>query len=162
MRLSMKKEQPASSTILLHDWLATEQKNNWIACVCPKNRGHFTDLAAESCILSVNPLPFPSQVNIFFVHSFYYLVHVVLTLNIVPSTKFFFPSCDSLGNHTRYITKRAKHLHPQALGWHTPIYICVAYRVEYIMITFSGISHCNLGGGGKTNSGSPLQWPSSL
>lgn len=26
MRLSMKKEQPASSTILLLDWLATEQK----------------------------------------------------------------------------------------------------------------------------------------
>ena len=54
MRLSMKKEQPASSTILLLDWLATEQKNNWIACVCPKNRGQITDLAAESCILSVN------------------------------------------------------------------------------------------------------------
>ena len=28
--------------------------------------------------------------------------------------------------------------------------------------TFSGISHWSLDGGGRTNSGSPLQWPSSL
>lgn len=53
MRLSMKKEQPASSTILLLDWLGTEQKKT-TACVCPKNRGHFTALAAESSVLSVN------------------------------------------------------------------------------------------------------------
>ena len=28
--------------------------------------------------------------------------------------------------------------------------------------TFSGISHCSRAGGGRANSGSPLQWPSSL
>ena len=34
MRLSMKKEQPASSTILLLDWLATEQKKKQLNCMC--------------------------------------------------------------------------------------------------------------------------------
>ena len=30
------------------------------------------------------------------------------------------------------------------------------------LLTFSGMSHGNLDGGRKLNSGSPLQWPSSL
>lgn len=137
-------------------WLVSNwAKNNWITCVCPKNRGHLTDLAAE-------PITF-SKWSQYILCAFFLLFSTCsFDTEHCSKHKNFFPSCDSLGNHTRYLTKRAKHLYPQGLGWHTPIYICVAYNVEYRMITFSGISHCNLGGGGKTNSGSPLQWPSSL
>ena len=79
MRLSMKKEQPASSTILPLDWLATETKKTTELHVYALKIVVILQTWHSVC----EPLPFPSEVNIFFVHSFYYLVHVVLTLNIV-------------------------------------------------------------------------------
>lgn len=160
MRLSMKKEQPASSTILLLDWLATEQKKQLhvyalkiVVILQP------WQLKAVFCLWTITF----SKWSQYILSAFFILFSTcILTRNIVPSTNFFFPFTWFPWKPYPISYQRAKHLNPQALGWHTPIYICVAYRVGHIMITFSGISHCNLGGGGKTNSGSPLQWPSSL
>lgn len=162
MRLSMKKEQPASSTILLLEWLATEQKTTELYVYALKIVVILQtwQLKVVFCLWTITF----SNWSQYILCAFFLLFSTCsFDTERCCKHKIFFPLSASLGNHTRYLTKRAKHLNPQDLGWHTPIYICVAYRrVEYITITFSGISHCNLGGGGKTNSGSPLQWPSSL
>ena len=150
MRLSIKKE-PASSTILLLDWLTIEQKTTELHVYALK-----TVVTLQTWQLKV----------VFCLWTITFSKWLFSTCSFdtehCSKHKIFFPSMRFPWKPYPISYQRAKHLHPQALGWHTPIHICVAYRVEYIMITFSGISHCNLGGGGKTNSGSPLQWPSSL
>ena len=162
MRLSMKKEQPASSTILLLDWLATEQKKPTELHVYALKIVVILQTWQLKVVFCLWTITFSKWSQ--YILCAFFLLSSTCSFDTEHCSKHknFFPFTWFPWKPYPISYQRAKHLNPQALGWHTPIYICVAYRVGYIMITFSGISHCNLGGGGKTNSGSPLQWPSSL